>query len=82
MENSISELKRKGSKVVSIIMNSLLLNQDSNYHASNMIRQQQFLKSLLKKLDCSPNEVLSDLEELRFHMTTPSKKTAPHQTWS
>jgi len=72
MENSISELKRKGSKVVSIIMNSLLLNQDSNYHASNMIRQQQFLKSLLKKLDCSPNEVLSDLEELRFHMTTPS----------
>jgi len=72
MENSISELKRKGSKVVSIIMNSILLNQDSNYHASNMIRQQQFLKSLLKKLDCSPNEVLSDLEELRFHMTTPS----------
>ena len=72
MENSISELKRRGSKVVSIMMNSILLNQESNIHSSNMIRQQAFLKSILKKLDCSANAVLSDLEEVRFHLTTPS----------
>ena len=71
MENSVSELKRRGSKVVGIMMNSILLNQESNYQAANMIRQQQFLKALLKKLDCSANEILSDLEEVRFHMTTP-----------
>ena len=64
MENSVSELKRRGSKVVSIMMNSVMLDQDSNYQAANMIRQQQFLKSLVQKLDCSPNQILSDLEEV------------------
>ena len=71
MENSVSELKRRGSKVVGIMMNSILLNQESNYQAANMIIQQQFLKNLLKKLECSTNEILSDLEEVRFHLTTP-----------
>ena len=71
MENSVSELKRRGSKVVSIMMNSVMLDQDSNYQAANMIRQQQFLKSLVQKLDCSPNQILSDLEEVnKFHVHT------------
>ena len=71
MENSVSELKRRGSKVVSIMMNSVMLDQDSNYQAANMIRQQQFLKSLVQKLDCSPNQILSDLQEVNeFHVHT------------
>ena len=72
MENSVSELKRSGSKVVKIMMDAVLFNEESNIQASNMIRQQQFLKNIVKKLDCSPNEILSDLEELRYHLTTPS----------
>ena len=72
MENSVSELKRSGSKVVKIMMDAVLFNEESNIQASNMIRQQQFLKNIVKKLDCSPKEILSDLEELRYHLTTPS----------
>jgi len=72
MENSASELKRKGSKVVSIMMNSVLFEEKSNHQASNMVNQQRFLRTLLKKLECSPNEVLKDLEEVRFYLTKPS----------
>eukprot|EP00092_Neocalanus_flemingeri_P035801 GFUD01038981.1.p1 GENE.GFUD01038981.1~~GFUD01038981.1.p1 ORF type:complete len:1002 (+),score=290.69 GFUD01038981.1:52-3057(+) len=72
MENSVSELKRKGSKVVSIMMNSVLFSEKSNHQVSNMIRQQKFLKNLLKRLESSPNEVLNDLEQVRFYLTKPS----------
>merc|ERR550519_3040233 len=72
MENSVAELKRKGSKVVSIMMNSLLFNEESNHQVANMMKQQRFLKTLLKKLDCSPNEVIKDLEEVRFFLSKPS----------
>jgi Zn-dependent M16 (insulinase) family peptidase len=72
MENSVAELKRKGSKVVSIMMNSVLFSEKSNHQVSNMIRQQKFLKALLKKIECSPNEVIKDLEEVRFYLTKPS----------
>ena len=72
MENSVSEMKRRGSQVVKIMMNSMMFQAESNHQAANMIRQQIFLKTLRKKLDCSPNEVLRDLEEVRFYMTTPS----------
>ena len=54
MENSVAEVKRRASRVVSILMNNILMSEDSNYHSANMIRQQQFLKNLLKKLECSP----------------------------
>jgi len=72
MENSVSELKRKGSKVVSIMMNSVLFSEKSNHQAANMIRQQKFLKSLLKRLECSPNEVINELEQVRFYLTKPA----------
>lgn len=76
MENSVSELKRKGSKVVSIMMNSVLFKENSNHQAANMIKQQKFLKSLLKRLECSPNEVIQDFEEVRFHLTKPANMLA------
>jgi len=72
MENSVAELKRKGSKVVSIMMNSVLFSEKSNHQVANMIRQQKFLKTLLKKLECSPNEVINDLEQVRFYLTKPA----------
>merc|ERR1719242_2943879 len=72
MENSVSEMKRKGSLMVKIMMNSMMFQSESNHQAANMIRQQMFLKNLRRKLDCSPKEVLQDLEEVRFHMTSPA----------
>ena len=72
MENSVAELKRRGSKVVSIMMNSLLFSEESNHQVANMMKQQRFLKTLLKKLDCSPNDVIKDLEEVRFFLSKPS----------
>ena len=72
MENSVSEMKRSGNHVVKILMNSMIFQEESNHQAANMIKQQAFLKNLRARLDCSPNEVLSNLEEIRFHLTTPS----------
>ena len=57
MENSVAELKRKGSSVTSIVMNSLLFKEESNHHVANMIRQQKFLKQTVKNLDCSLDQV-------------------------
>jgi len=71
MENSVAELKRKGSSVTSIVMNSLLFKEESNHHVSNMIRQQKFLKQTVKNLDCSPEQILSDLEQVRHYLTKP-----------
>jgi len=71
MENSVAELKRKGSSVTSIVMNSLLFKEESNHHVANMIRQQKFLKQTVKNLDCSPEQILSDLEQVRHYLTKP-----------
>jgi hypothetical protein len=43
MENSVAELKRRGSKVTSTLMNSLLFGEASNQSAANMFSQQKFL---------------------------------------
>ena len=72
MESSVSEMKRDGNEVVEIMMNSMMFQAESNHQATNMIRQQEFLKKLRARLDCSPNEVLSNLEEIRFLLTSPS----------
>ena len=72
MENSVAELKRRGSKVVSIMMNSVLFSEESNHQVANLVRQQVFLKSVLRKLDCSASAVLAQLEEVRFHLTKPA----------
>ena len=93
MENSVSEMKRKGSLLVKIMMNTMMFQSESNHQAANMIRQQIFLKNLRKKLDCSPNEVLKDLEEVRFYMTSPQNMMvhmaadlttvkSPQEAWS
>ena len=72
MENSVAEMKRKGSRVVSVMMNSMMFTKESNQQVANMIRQQKFLKELIKRLDCSPNEVIQEMEEVRFHLTKPA----------
>ena len=72
MENSVSEMKRSGNHVVKIMMNSMMFQEESNHQAANMIRQQAFLKNLRARLDCSPNEVLAQLEEVRFHLSSPA----------
>jgi hypothetical protein len=43
MENSVAELKRRGSKVTTTLMNSLLFREASNQSAANMFSQQKFL---------------------------------------
>ena len=58
--------------MVDIMMNSMMFQEESNHKAANMIRQQAFLKNLRARLDCSPKEVLSNLEEIRFHLSSPS----------
>ena len=50
----------------------VLANKMKNHQLSNMIKQKTFLKAILKRLECLPNEVIKDLEELCFLVTKPS----------
>ena len=43
-----------------------------NHQVSNKIKQKTFLNVLLKQLECSPIEVIKDLEEVCFFLTKPS----------
>lgn len=50
MHSEISQYKRSGGKVSSAAINSMLYQTNSNKWASNFLRQQNFLKSILEKL--------------------------------
>ena len=53
-------------------MDAVMFREESNIQAANLVNQQCFLKNILKKIDRSANKVISDLEEVRYHLTTPS----------
>jgi len=72
MENSIAGLKRSMRTVLNSLMNSLLFNESSNMYASGFLRQQSFLKDLLKTLETSPEKVVKRLEEVRSILTRPN----------
>ncbi|XP_023340158.1 uncharacterized protein C05D11.1 [Eurytemora carolleeae] len=72
MDNSISELKRQGSRVVNILLNSLMFHESSNIYNASILQQQTFLKDVLKKLDSTPEKVVERLENIRQSLTKPS----------
>jgi len=71
MENSLPEYRRQGSKVVGALSEAITMSRDSNSRLTNMVQQGATLRHTLKRLDCSPNEVLRDLEEVRAAVTQP-----------
>lgn len=70
--SDISQYKRSGGKVVSSAMNSLTYQSNSNHWATNFMRQQKFLKQLLKNLKGNPEGVKEDFTRIRDTLTRPS----------
>jgi Zn-dependent M16 (insulinase) family peptidase len=69
--SDISQYKRSGSKVASLTMNSLIYQSNSNQWAANFLRQQTFLKALLKDLKENPAGVQDNLIRVRNLLTKP-----------
>lgn len=71
LAGDISQYKRSGGKVVSAAMNSLIYQSNSNQWATNFMRQQTFLKQLLKDLKNDPEFVKQKFTQIRDALTRP-----------
>ncbi|GLH01355.1 Presequence protease, mitochondrial [Gryllus bimaculatus] len=71
--NDVAQVKRQGNNVVRDLMKGLAFNKDSNHYASSMLRQHQFLTSLIEKLDSeeTQREVLDEIDQIRRLITNP-----------
>lgn len=72
LASEISQYKRSGSKVTSATTNGLTYQSNSNQWATNFMRQQKFLKRLLKDLKSEPELVQKQLTRIRDHLNQPS----------
>lgn len=72
LASDVASSKRKGIKVVRTMMGDMVYHKDCNMTVSNMLRQEKFLKNILKQLETDPDQVLKDMEQLRQTITSPS----------
>lgn len=70
--SDISQYKRSGHKVASAAIKSLIYQSNSNPWAVNFMRQQKFLKQLLKDLKQNPEVVRSALTNVRDSINKPN----------
>uniref|UniRef100_A0A6G1SHK4 Uncharacterized protein C05D11.1 n=1 Tax=Aceria tosichella TaxID=561515 RepID=A0A6G1SHK4_9ACAR len=70
--SDISQYKRSGSKVVSSAMGALTYQSNSNQWATNFMRQQKFLKKLLKDIKDDPKAVQMNMTRIRDLLTSPN----------
>ena len=69
MLSDFALLKRKGNKVASDLLRSLIYVPDSNEWASGMFRQVCYLKALTKRLASDGPSVVKDLNHVRQHIS-------------
>lgn len=72
MISDISQCKRSGGKVCSALTNALTYQSNSNQWATNFMRLQKFLKSLLKSLKEEPEIVQKNFNRIRDHLARPN----------
>lgn len=70
--SDISQYKRSGSKVVGAAIKSLIYQSNSNPWAVNFMRQQKFLKKMLKDLKQNPEEISMAITRVRDSINRPS----------
>lgn len=70
--SDISQYKRSGGKVSSATLNGLTFQSNSNHWATNFMRQQKFLKQVLKDLKNEPECVQKRLTQIRDSLTQPN----------
>ncbi|KAL2732287.1 uncharacterized protein V1477_014528 [Vespula maculifrons] len=70
--NNVAQIKRRGSKIVSDLMKGLTYNEDSNFYASSLLRQQKFLAKMIERLndESSEQEVIAEIESVRKVLTS------------
>ncbi|KAF7436910.1 hypothetical protein PC9H_003744 [Pleurotus ostreatus] len=92
IQQSLPEMKRDGNTVLVSTWHDLIYDESSTERANGVLRQIQFIPTLAKLLQDSPDEVIADLEEIRKYMTEPSgvrfsvagnvlALPSPRQTW-
>ncbi|KAL2723884.1 uncharacterized protein V1478_008397 [Vespula squamosa] len=72
MINNVAQIKRRGSKIVSDLLKGLTYNEDNNFYASSLLRQQKFLTKMIERLDdeSSEQEVIAEIESVRKVLTS------------
>lgn len=94
MASDISQYKRSGSKVVSAALSGITYKSNSNYWATNFLRQQNFLKQTLETLKKQPQDIVDRLRRIRdticdpknvmLHITLDKEKidvSSIHEPW-
>ncbi|THH28068.1 hypothetical protein EUX98_g6115 [Antrodiella citrinella] len=69
---SLPELKRDGSTVLSSVSASLLSSEQSTSRAGGVLPQAEFIPKLAAQLQEFPEEAVKDLQEIRKCLTEPS----------
>ncbi|CAL1695478.1 unnamed protein product [Somion occarium] len=72
MQQSLPEMRRDGSTVLSSVSANLLYDESSTSRAGGILPQSDFIPRLAEELQNSPDKVIKDFEAIREHMTTPS----------
>jgi len=67
IQQSLPEMKRDGSTVLSSVWTDLLFNNASTSKAGGLIPQIDFVPKLAQELQESPEKVFADFEEIRKH---------------
>lgn len=70
--SDISQYKRSGGKVSSSAINGLTFQSNSNQWATNFMRQQKFLRKILKDLKSDPEIVQKNITRIRDSLTRPN----------
>jgi Zn-dependent M16 (insulinase) family peptidase len=72
IQQSLPEMKRDGSNVLSSLWATLLYAENSTSRSGGVLPQAEFIPKLSKLLQESPEQVIADFEEIRKHITDPS----------
>lgn len=70
--SDISQYKRSGDKISSATMNGINYQSNCNQWACNFLRQQKFLKQLLKDLKSEPETIEKQLTRVRDQLAQPA----------
>ncbi|TCD61425.1 hypothetical protein EIP91_008439 [Steccherinum ochraceum] len=72
IQQSLPELKRDGSTVLSSVSTSLLSSENSTSRAGGVLPQAEFIPKLAAQLQEAPEEAIKDFEEIRKYLTDPA----------
>jgi Zn-dependent M16 (insulinase) family peptidase len=70
IQQSLPEMKRDGSNVLSSLWATLLYAESSTSRAGGILPQTEFIPKLAKRLQESPSDVIADFQEIRKYRTS------------